>query len=612
MKIILSIWVLLVGTPFLMAQSDSTIVLEEVVLTDVKLRQFSDGVKTTVLNDSVARRNQGTLTDNLRYNAPLFFKEYGYGMTSTVSFRGTSASQTAVVWNGININSPMSGQTDFNTLLSQTSNEVTIRSGGGSTQYGTGAIGGSIHLNTILEFNEHTTHELSLGYGAFDSRSLFYTGAIGKKQNALKIGVGYYASENDFKYLGTDRRNENGAFENLGLDVSYGLVLGKSNIIKVYNQTFFGDRNFSGTLTAPSNDNYRDANSRSLIEWANFKGKRVQRVKAAYLYERYRYYPNLSADEFSFGTSGTLFLNYDYKYQFKNFLINGITEFQNIDADGSSILSENRQLFTGILLISHAPSEQIRYGANIRKDWISSYESPFVFSVNGEYNVTDFHTISVLGSKNFRAPTFNDLYWEGAGAAGNNSLQPETALQGEIGQRFSFKNVQVQLNGYYIASSDLIQWRPDITGVWSPINVKDAMQLGFEADARWKKEIGPHHISLNAVYSYTKSTDVETSKQLLYVPFHTMRANIAYARGNWRAYVQSLYNGELYTTTDNTQDLPGYFVANFGLEYLFPKFFGMDTTAAVNVRNLGNTNYQTIAFRPMPNRHVNFQLNFKF
>ena len=60
--------------------------------------------------------NQVSFTELLRQNTSLYFKEQGAGMTSSVSFRGTNASQTAVLWNGININSQTTGQTDFNNV----------------------------------------------------------------------------------------------------------------------------------------------------------------------------------------------------------------------------------------------------------------------------------------------------------------------------------------------------------------------------------------------------------------------------------------------------------------------------------------------------------------
>jgi len=286
-------------------QRDSILELEEVVISDSKLGQFSDGRKVTKLNDSTLHRNNGMLTNNLQYNSPIYFKQNGYGMVSSPSFRGTSAQQTAVVWNGININSKLTGQTDFNTIMAQNLNEVSVRSGGGSTQYGTGAIGGSIHLNQNLVFNSQFENTFRMGYGSFDTSSIGYGSSWGTDKTAYRIGIGNFNSANDFKYLGTDRRNENGAFTHQNLDIAIGQLLSETNLLKVYHNTFFGNRDFSGTLTAPSDDNYKDLNTRSLLEWTQFDVHHVQRVKAAYLSERYRYFPNKEQDEFSFGKSGS-------------------------------------------------------------------------------------------------------------------------------------------------------------------------------------------------------------------------------------------------------------------------------------------------------------------
>ena len=123
-------------------QRDGVIVLDEVILSDAKLLHFSKGTKVRVANDSVQEKSGSSLTDLLRYNSNIYFKENGYGMVSSASFRGTNAQQTAVVWNGININSQLTGQTDFNTLIPGNYGDVVVRSGGGSVQYGSGAVGG--------------------------------------------------------------------------------------------------------------------------------------------------------------------------------------------------------------------------------------------------------------------------------------------------------------------------------------------------------------------------------------------------------------------------------------------------------------------------------------
>src|SRR5690606_40881496 len=74
-----------------------------------------------------------------------------------------------VIWNGININSQTSGQTDFNAINSLSFDNITVKSGGGSVLYGSSAIGGSIHLNSDLAFYDTFENELFLKYGSFNT-----------------------------------------------------------------------------------------------------------------------------------------------------------------------------------------------------------------------------------------------------------------------------------------------------------------------------------------------------------------------------------------------------------------------------------------------------------
>ena len=75
------------------------------------------GVQKTQF-DSVALKENIALSmaDVLTFNSSIFVKSYGRATLSTVAFRGTSASHTQVTWNGMRINNPMLGMTDFSTI----------------------------------------------------------------------------------------------------------------------------------------------------------------------------------------------------------------------------------------------------------------------------------------------------------------------------------------------------------------------------------------------------------------------------------------------------------------------------------------------------------------
>src|SRR5210317_1328629 len=84
--------------------------------------------------DSTVLQNKAilSLSELLSENTSVFIKNHGRGALATASFRGTSASHTQVTWNGISINSPMTGMTDFSLIPVYVVDEVNLKHGTGS------------------------------------------------------------------------------------------------------------------------------------------------------------------------------------------------------------------------------------------------------------------------------------------------------------------------------------------------------------------------------------------------------------------------------------------------------------------------------------------------
>jgi iron complex outermembrane receptor protein len=68
-----------------------------------------------IINTEDVEKNSSNLSE-LRFQSSIYIKENGRGAVSSPSFRGTTAQQTAFVWNGININSNFLGQGDINNI----------------------------------------------------------------------------------------------------------------------------------------------------------------------------------------------------------------------------------------------------------------------------------------------------------------------------------------------------------------------------------------------------------------------------------------------------------------------------------------------------------------
>lgn len=589
------------------AQQD-TITLNEVIVSDTQLRDFSQTQSVQKLSDSVISRSGPSLTSLLVNNSLVYFKENGPGMVSSPSFRGTSAQQTAVIWNGININSQLNGQTDFNTLNARDFNEVSVRAGGGSVIYGSSAIGGSIHLDNPLAFANRFANELRTDYGSFATMGANYKVMAGSERFSVNASVSHNKSDNDYKYPGYDVYNSNGQYYNTSLNTAFGYKLSDKHILRFYSYLFDGQRHFSGTLAAPSSSMYDDTNTRNLVEWTALYGKFTGRLKAAYLEEHYKYYENFANDNYTSGRVKTMIVRYDATYDFTPSLkLNAIADLTHNDGEGSDISRSIRNTASGALLLKHAVSRSLQYEAGVRKESGNAYSSPLLFSAGANVKVGELYAIKVNGSRNFRAPTFNDLYWDGAG---NPNLKPESSCQAEVGNVFTKGNAILSLTGYYIRLTDMLRWVPGAGGVWRPENVDKAKSYGGEAVFNWDKKFGQHTFSLNANYAYTISQKDGNKNQMMYVPKNRATATLAYAIKRFSAYYRHLFTGEVFYTTDNSAGIDAYNVSGAGAEYTINVAGGL--SLGVQVNNLYNTEYMNVAVRPMPGRNYNAYLNFKF
>ena len=608
MKKLISIVLVLCATAGY-AQRDSILKLDEVVVSDSRVKQYAEGYKVTVLQDSTIQRTNGFLTSLLAFNSNIYFKENGFGMVSSPAFRGTNASHTAVIWNGININSQLNGQVNFNTINPFNYNSISIRSGGGSVQYGSGAIGGSIHLNSGLLFKEHFDNQVSIGYESYKTKKINFNQSYGSRSMSYSLGVNYNASDNNYKYLNTGEENKNGEFNNLNLNWNIGYVLSENQILKLYHQTFISDRNLSGNLVVLGRSKYKDNQYRTQLEWGSYGPKAISKIKLAYLQEEYKYFENKDAAIYSFGKVSNFLARYSLDYKLSKFFrLNSFLEYNNYKGAGDSFGSPERDDFSATALLKHIISSTIAYNLSVRQDFSSDFSSPLVFSFHGSYSLTDNYQVKINASKNFRTPTFNDLYWQ---PGGNLELIPEKSYQLDFGNVLNIGAVSMQYNGYYITTKDMIKWLPNNEGVWSPINIDDVEIYGAEAKIEANYSLGKNQeLGIKTNYAYTVSEDKSTNEQLIYVPFHTANGSLEYRIADLNLFYQHLYNGSVSIVGGQLKE---YQVANLGATYtadILKK--DLKYTIGVTINNLFNTYYENVALRPMPNRNIQTQLILNF
>ena len=585
----------------------SVVLLNQVLVNDYQLKNYTNTKSKQELNDSIIQKNQASLTSLLNYNSVIYFKENGLGMISSPSFRGSTAQQTAVIWNGININSQLNGQTDFNLINTRDFNNIIVQAGGSSAIYGSSAVGGSIHLNNNIKFNQLFHNELNINHGSFNTTGINFKSTFADDKSSTQVSISRNSSTNDYPILNyPDLKNENGQFKNTSMNLSLGYKINDNNLLKFYSQFFDSERFLSASLGGISNAKYQDFNTRNLLEFSYLSNKFNHVIKTAFLTENYKYFSNYLSSIFETSTAETLITKYDLNYKISSKTeINSIIDFTKTKGFGTSIGENSRNIGSATLLFKTLILKNLYLDGSIRKEITNNYESPILYAFGSKINVFKNYNIKLNASKNFRIPSFNDLYWN---VLGNKNLLPESSVSYEFGQELNLKKFRFSVTSYFTKTNNLIQWTPN-NNVWTPKNISNTRNYGLEVYTQYNQKINNHSVNLSGNYAFTKAIDEATNLILVYVPKHKINGQLTYSYKKISFDYQYLFNGYVFTSPDNFYFLTEYQISNLGINYKFGKSKTIDL--GFQILNLYNQAYQNVQARPMPGRNFNLNINLK-
>jgi len=586
--------------------------IDTVYIFDNQMNKVKLFHKVTTLTPADIQKNSSNLSEVLRFQSPVYIKENGRGAVSSPSFRGTTAQQTAFVWNGININSQFLGQGDINNIALFGYDQMEVKSGGGSVIYGSGAIGGSLHLNNGLNFNQGFNGTFNSEIASFGTFNNFLKVSYSNEKFSFKASGSHSISQNEYEVPESRNYiNRNGKYYNTNFNFAAAYKVAPHHQISWISETFDGNQHYPVFFESQTPTRYETQNFRSLVSWDWKKTKFNNILRAAYTEENFQYFPILNQPS----TSGGLGKNYIVKNDFNYFInpkwnVNIIGEFQQNRGEGigtSGIGDVSRNVASVAGLLRYITSSKLSFEAGIKKDFVEGFDSPVLYSFSGKWKAANWYQFNVNFSKNFRFPSFNELYWQ---PGGNLDLKPENSIQTDMDHEFKFGDFKLTLSPYYIRIKDMLRWMNTSMGYWAPFNTNQVESYGLESQLTYQKQINQHHIKLNAGYIFTKSKDLEIDKQLMYVPLHKIFGNVDYNYRFIRVYAQGMFNGLTYTDSSEKKSdaLQSYFVMNAGISATLLKKY----TVGFKINNIFDEIYETMAYYPLPKRNysVNFNINF--
>ena len=531
-------------------------------------------------------------------------------MVSSPSFRGTTAQQTAFIWNGININSLFLGQGDINNIGLLNFDKISVKAGGGSISYGTGAIGGTIHLDDKIQFGKGLNGNLFSEFGSFNTLNSVLKIAYSNDKFSVKLNTALAKSENNYEVPKEKYINRNGAYYQYNYSISAAYRFNDHQKIAMFSLWNTGLQHYPVFSENQTKTKYATDGLKTMINWQSDYGNFHNDFKLAFLSEKYDYYTDINLPKSNGAEGKTWLVRNDFSYQKpNNFSINLISEYQYNTAEGYSSGITNPKRNTGYLAITANKNlfSRLYIEGSLRKDIVENIESPYLFFIGSRIDFTKNYSLKLNASKNFRYPTFNDLYWQ---PGGNLNLKPETAYQFEINHLFKFKNLNVDIASFYNDIENLIQWLPTSSGYWSPFNSKKIRSFGGEIYTDYTHNIGRNTLKISLSYAYTNSKDTEKNKSLSYVPKHKANGLISLKNKHLNLFIQGMFTSKVFTTTDENKNyqLPHYTIVNAGVEFYLKK----NITLGGKINNILNQVYKTSDYYPLPlrNYNINFNINF--
>lgn len=568
----------------------------------------------------------GSISDVLNRYSALFVKNYSPGMLATTSVRGLGAHHTAILWNGVNLQSNMNSTIDLNLIPSFFIDNASIETGANVAASGSGALAGAIHLNNQISSKNYSFGEFQ--YGSFNNKNMGLGTNFNVKQFSFNTKFYLKSAENNFEYKNIFLPNQ--PFEKLSNAkvLQSGFMQSINWKLNRKNQFYFNywymetHRQLPAPLGVVSVDdeNQDDYSNKALLKHsfspnANFKLNN----QLAFIDETINYF-NLKLSP-SYNHSNTYILSSDLTWNVsKQFQF--ISDFnfnrQSAGADGYKLghLRHLINLYTGFKWTDE--NNKLLFKLGNRQLMSDGNMMPSAPDFAAEVTINNYVKLKSNLAASYRLPSFNDLFWN---PGGNPNLKPEMGKKAELSTVVSNKKFKVSLTGFYHLVDNWILWSPNpVNNIWTAKNAKKVESKGFEMSFEASKNLSKwHKLSMLGSYQFVKSINIGTflqdsnilNKQLFYTPNHTGFVNVQYAYKKTAITLSSRYVGACFTTADNDPNyvMPAYLLFNASLSNAF-QFKNHNFTAVLQVNNIGNSIYQVVENRPMPLR--SFTLTLKY
>ncbi len=607
------------------AQNDTLVQLPAVEVSAASLRKEQPGSFDEHWPEgSLLPQNGQSVASFLQNQTGIYVKSYGGGSLATVSIRGASASQTAVLWNGFQVQSPMLGQLDWSLLPVHFSDEISLQHGGNSAVWGSGAIGGAVLMENKPDFDTKLQVKIGSGAGSFGSWNGQAAAKFSTQNLASSTRIFYQKAKNDFTYQTApsqlEKRQTNADMWQKGLLQE--LYFRPAGNVLLGWQTWLQNSYREIPPTTTQTRSVAKQADEALRTALNFRwngGQNILQGRSAFFCEAIHYQDvQIKLDAPSHFWTSTTELEWQRFFSKKWMLqLAGNQTFTKAFiknyTDSKSKRSQTAA-FGSLRFVNGRTSAQL----DGRQELVDGKLVPFTPSLGLEQQVLNWLKIGGKIGRNYRLPTLNDLHWQ---PGGNPDLLAESGWSSELNADFSFKKNLTALR--FTAAvfnrniKNWILWHPKPgQPLWSASNIAEVWSRGLENRIHLVWSRSKWGFNLNGGYDIIRSTNqkaielpkIGAGQQLIYVPEHQGFASLKIQFNTIGLGYRHQFTGAVLTDLGS---LSSFQTGSFELDFE-QEIWQLPARIFFQIDNCWDADYRVVERRPIPGRAYQIGLSLSF
>lgn len=600
-RFVIFLSVFLIGGNLLYGQINptDTVEIEQVVVTGNRVNVAKDNVPLTITiidEESLLQSQETKILPLISKKTPgVFVTERGVtgfgiseGAAGQINIRGVGNNpnnQVLMLIDGHPQYMGIFGHPLPDNYITSDVEKVEVVRGPASILYGSNAMGGVINLITKEQKEKGFRGKAQAIYGSYNTQK--YTASGGYNDGKFNV----FASLN---HDNTDGHRDSSEFNITNGYIKTGYKFDEHLKLKGDISLSGFDSQDPGLITSNAGNLIEIFRGRASLSLENNYGKIKGGLKI---------YHNFGENEISDGfyskdrLSGIML--YETLRLFPDNMITVGAEYKNLGGIAKNTFADitfgeeyiNEKAVYG--LMQHTLNNNLLINGGIRMENHELYGTEWVPQTGFAYHPADGTTIKGSYSKGFRNPTMNELFLF---QYQNKDLEPEKMDNYELSltQNFFKKKLEVEIAGYYMKGSNLIQAIEEL-GIY--MNTGEFENQGVEAAIDFNPS---KNMNIHTNYSY-----LNTDKDILAAPEHKFFIDFNYQWNNVLLNLNLEHINDLYTGADNWET---YTLINSKITFKQSKMLSLFLSA----ENITGTQYSINYGYPMPKATIFGGVNFNF